>query len=152
MQDLERGHEGAKFHRTQEMVGTGGTPTQGALRFQEGFHEQHAAGGEALEDPWHAGTIKIIEQQDRIKAAEIGPRLFQVEFEPGDARPLALGLAAGLGQPGRILVHGQHGGPQRRRRDAVAPGAAGQVKDPAPRHDPAGVPGKPVTRAVTVQP
>ncbi len=152
MQDLKRVHKAAEFHRTQEMVGAGGTPIQGALRFEEGLHEEQATGGHALQDPGHAGTIKIIEEQDRIKTPEFGPRLLQIELQPGNPGPLPLGLAAGLRQPGGVLVHGQHRGPKRRRRKAVTPGAAGQVKHPAPRRKPAGVPGEPVTRAVTVQP
>lgn len=151
MQDLERVHEGAEFHRTQEMVGAGGTPTQGALRFEKGLHEEEAAGGHALQDPGHAGTIKIIEEQDRIKTPEFWPRLLEVKLQPGDPRSLPLGLAAGLRQPGGVLVHGQHRGPERRRREAVTPGTAGQVEHPAPRRNPVGVPGEPVTRAVTVQ-
>ena len=133
------------------MLRAAGTPAKSPLGFEIGLDQQDAARRHALADQRHAPPVKIMEEEDRIKNAEIRPRLLQIQFQPGDPRPLALGQAAGFRQPDGVLVHRQDKGAGLGRGQAVAPGAAGQVQNPAAGTDQAPVPLEPAAGLSTVR-
>ena len=94
-------------------------------------------------DLGHPRTIKIIEDQNRIKITQLGPRPFEVDDSPVDVQLLRLGQLARDGQPGLVPVDARDPRSEPGRRQAVSPFAAGQVEHPDAGPDPMSVPEKP---------
>ena len=103
-------------------------PAEVSLREQIGFHQQHPARGEPLPDVVHARPVEVVEQQDDVELAEIGPGSLEIDLVEldGDAGLLRGGL--GFRQDGGITIDGNDLGAAFRRGDPMSAPAAGEVE------------------------
>lgn len=143
MDDLQWRDQPAEFAGFEEMVIARGTPTEGALDRQKGLHDEHTARGDALENPRHPNPVKIIEDQNGIKNAQVRPGSLEVYRAPIDGDALGPGEVTGGLELGLVLVNGYYLGAARRSGNAVSALAGGQVKDPGTFDDQEVVPGEP---------
>ena len=129
---LERRDQPGQLTGMEQVIVRGRAPAELALDAQERLHHQQAARLDQLDHLGHLGPVKIIEHENRIKTAELRPRLFEVGCRPLDGQPLGLGPLATRGQPDLVLVDRRdpralarrrraRGGPHRRRDRAPAP-------------------------------
>jgi hypothetical protein len=82
--DRERGYQATQLARPQQMRARGRAPASLALGLEKGLHHEKTTGRYELDDPRHAGSVKIIEYQNRIKNPEIGPLTLEIQFPPVD--------------------------------------------------------------------
>lgn len=150
MDQLQWGHQPGHLHRLEQMGITGWTPALGALGGQEGLHQEDPARRHTARYFGHPSSIKITEEENRIKDAKIRPRLLQVELQPGDELSRSLRLAARFGQPGAVAVHRHHRGAQGGGSPAVAAATAGQIEDAAARTNHVRMRTEPVAGALVV--
>jgi glycerol-3-phosphate dehydrogenase len=133
MQHRERGDQSRQFAGTQQMAVRGRAPPRLALRLEERFHHEQAAGRDQPKDSRHAGSVKIIEHQNRIKSPQLGPLALEIQHSPihRDARS-----GRSLPTPGeleRITIDGKHVVAQFRGSHTVAPITTSEVERPSRR-------------------
>src|SRR5919112_252095 len=80
--DRKWGNQAGELTRAQQVRTRIRAPARLALRLEECFHDEQAAGRDQLEDPRHLGPVKIIEYQNRIKNAELRPFTLEVQLHP----------------------------------------------------------------------
>lgn len=131
MQDLERGNQAGQFAGMQQMAVRGGTPARLALRLEKCFHYEQAAGRDQPEDSRHAGSVKIIEHQNRFKSPQVGPLGLEVKLSPIDRDAHSGRLLPTASQLERVAIDRDHRVAQLDGRQAVASLAAGKVQHPA---------------------
>src|SRR4051812_3622312 len=118
-------------------------PSRLALCLEKCFHHEQAAGRDQLKDSWHAGSVKIIEYQNRIKSPQRGPDTREIQLPPLDGESLCSGqLRRGL-ELDRVAVDPDDSGTQFRSGKRVAGTAAGEINHPGTWLDPMSVPEKP---------
>ena len=133
MHDRERDDQSSQFAGTQQMAVRGRAPTRLALRLEESFHHEQAAGRDQPEDSRHAGSVKIIEHQNRIKSPQLGPLALEIQHSPID-RDARSGRS--LPTPGElegITIDRNHVVAQFRGSHTVASLATSKVKHPSRR-------------------
>jgi hypothetical protein len=118
--DRERGHQVSQLAGTQQVLLRDRAPARVALCFQERFHDEQAAWRHQPNNPRHAGSVKIIEYQNRIKIAQLRPLTLEIQLPPlygesGCERPLP-----GPGQLGAIAIYAENPRPQLCGGDTVA--------------------------------
>jgi glycerol-3-phosphate dehydrogenase len=113
------------------------------LRFHKRFHDEQAAGGYQPDKARHAGSVKIIEYQNRIKSAQLGPRALEIQRAPLDRKPFGPSPFSGLGQTGLVPVDSHHMGPECRGRESVAALSTGKVQHSGPATEQMSMPEKP---------
>ena len=143
VQDGQRGYQLGQLAGTQEVAFRGRTPARLALRLEKGFHHEPAAGRDQPHDSGHAGSVKIIEYQNCIKAVQLRPRPFQVHLAPVDREPGGGSALPRHGQLGRVTVYPGNPGAQGSGRQAVASRSARQIDDPRAGPNQMSMPEKP---------
>ena len=143
MDDGQGGDQAGQLAGAQQMLVRGRSPSRLALCLEKRFHHEQAAGRDQLEDSRHAGSVKIIEYQYRIKSPPIGPGSLQIQLLPVDGETLRLRVLSSEGEFCPIPIGSHHGRSQLRRREAVPAGAAGEIEQPAFGSKPMSVPEKP---------
>ena len=128
MQDREGPHEASNLSRLEEMFLRHRTPAEVTLGNEKRFYHEEAACGDELADLRQPRPVKIIEHQDRIKSAEVWPRPLEIHHAPIDGEAVPLGELSRPGETGFVLVHSDDRRAGRRRRETVAPFAAGEVQ------------------------
>ncbi len=108
VQNPERTHEPGQLARLEQMCFRSGTPAEVALGGEKRFHHEEAAGGDELADVRQPRPVKIIEHQNRIKRAELGPLPLEIHDAPVDGKPLPLSQLARPGQPRFVPVDADH--------------------------------------------
>ena len=125
------------------MLVRGRTPSRLALCLEKCFHNEQAAGCDQPEDSRHAGSVKIIEYQNRIKSPHLGPGAFEIHLTPVDAKTLRRRECRAGRQLGRVSIDRYHARSQLRRRERVPAAAAGEIENPIAGPDSMSMPGKP---------
>ena len=80
--DSEGGDQAGQFAGAQQVLHRGRAPSRLALCLEKCFHHEQAAGRDQLEDARHAGSVKIIEYQYRIKSPQLRPRALEIQLSP----------------------------------------------------------------------
>jgi glycerol-3-phosphate dehydrogenase len=143
VQDLQRSDQASQFAGAQQMASRGRAPARLPLRVEERFHDKQTAGRNQPEDSRHAGSVKIIEYQNRIKSAELRPGAFEVQLPPLDGQVGGGGSLTSNRQPGPVPVYADHFGAEIRGGNAVPAVSAGQIQDSRPGGDTMSLPEKP---------
>jgi glycerol-3-phosphate dehydrogenase len=143
MLDAERGDQAGQFAGPQQVALRRRTPAGLALRLEKRFHHEPAAGRDQPANSGHAGSVKIIEYQDRIKTAELGPWAFQIRLPPVDREPRVGRPIARDGQLGGIAIDGNHLGAEGGGCQAVASLSTREVEYPRTGSNDMSVPEKP---------
>jgi len=145
MRDSERRDQAGQFAGPQQVALRGWAPARLPLRLEKRLHHEPAAGRDQPANSGHAGSVKIIEYQDRIKTAYFRPGAFQVRLPPVDREPLISGAFARDGELARITIDGNHRGAEGRGGKAVPSLSTGEVEYPCTGSNDMSVPEKPGT-------
>jgi len=143
MHDLERRNQPGELTGLQQVCIGGGTPSLFTLGGQETLRDEQAPRTHRFECPGKAGPVEIVEHQDRIKEAPVGPGVLQVGLLPVNPNARGGGEFARGRQAVGVAINSNHRSATLRRRDGMPTGAAGKVEYAASRHEPVGLPGKP---------
>ena len=148
---LERCEKSDNLAGRQQVLGSGGPPPEGLLPLEEGLHQQDPARSHQGLDVFHAGAVKIVEQQNHIKSPEIGPFAGEIHGAEINCDTEPFG-----GLPSRLQlrfsdVHRDDSGTPLGRAQGVPPIATGQVEHPDARTKEVTVPGEPRTGPLEVE-
>jgi glycerol-3-phosphate dehydrogenase len=143
--DGERGDQAGQLPGAQQMALRGGAPARLALCLEKCFHHEQAAGRDQPEDSRHAGSVKIIEYQNRIKSPQFGPLILEIELPHIDGEARVVRLLPERCQLERVAIDRHHLGPQIRRRQTMPPPATREVEHPNTRAYSMSMPEKPGT-------
>ena len=143
MEYLERGDEAAELAGAEKVLGLLGAPSLLALRVQKGLHQEQSARREPRDQVTHPVTVKIIEDENRIKNTEVGPRPREVGHPALDGHPEAGGEGPAGGERRLVAVEQRHGAAEGRGEDAMAAAAGGDVEHPHAGANPVSVPAEP---------
>jgi glycerol-3-phosphate dehydrogenase len=127
------------------MVLRGRAPARLALRLEKCFHHEQAAGRDQPKDSRHAGSVKIIEYQNRIKSPQLRPGACEIQLPPIYGESFLDGAVPPRRQLLRVPVDGHHFGPQAGGRETVPARAAGKIEHPGSGANQMSVPEKPGT-------
>lgn len=147
MKHIERLNEMGQLSLAEQVAQARRPPTEVALGREKGFHDEKAARRYAHQHRGHQCPVKIIEYQNRIKDAELRPRLLEIHPMPIDREPSLRGELSSRLQTRWVPVERHDVRSERRRRKCVASFAAGYVKHSRARADAVSMPGEPGTRA-----
>jgi hypothetical protein len=128
----EWGHQVSQLAGAQQVLLRGRAPARVALCFEERFHDEQAAGRHQPNEPRHAGSVKIIEYQNRIKTVQIRPLTLEIQLAPFDGESCCECPIPGGREPGSVAVHGYDLRAQLRRGDTVASLPAPDIQYPGP--------------------
>lgn len=143
MQHAERRHQPRELAGAQQVGGIVRPPPLRALRFEEGLQYQQAARRHRGAHTVHPGSVKIIEDENRIKNAEVRPRALQID-DPGPHRNAQRARHRRRGLEGsRVAIHEEDVGAAGRRRNRMSPFAARQIEHPHAGLDEMSVPREP---------
>jgi glycerol-3-phosphate dehydrogenase len=139
----KRSDQAGQLAGPQQVAVRGRAPARLALRLEERLYDEQAAGRDQLEDSRHAGSVKIIEHQNRIKSPQFGPLALEIQLPPIDRDTRAGRPVPRPDELEGIAIDRHDLVPQLRRRQTVAPLTTGQVEHPASGTYPVSVPEKP---------
>jgi glycerol-3-phosphate dehydrogenase len=143
MQHDQRRHQPGQLAGPEQMLASGRTPTVCRLAVEERFHHEHAARRHARRHVVHPGPVKIIEQQNRIKSAEVGPRPLEIDGAGLDAHVPRVGQPLRGGQGRLVAIHQQHLRAEGRGGQGMTTVSTGQVEYAHAGVNPVRVPGEP---------
>ncbi len=142
--DLQRTDQARQLAGAQQMLLRGGAPARLALCLEKCLHQEQAAGRDQPKDSRHAGPVKIIEYQNRIKSLQLRPGTLEIQLPPIYGEQSSLDRPRPpVGELLHIAVDRHHPGSQARGRDTVPSRAAGKVQHPGSGADQMSVPEKP---------
>lgn len=124
MDNCQGGDQAGQFAGAQEMPVRGRAPSRLALRLEKGLHHEHAAGCDQPENSPHAGSVKIIEYQNRIKSTQLGPGALEIQFPPVDGKTIRRRESRSDRELGRIPIERDDAGAPVRRSQSVPAAAA----------------------------
>lgn len=141
--DVERMHQSGEFTGLQQVCVRLRPPAEGALGLEESLHHEDAADRHPGEQRVHPVAVKIVERQDHLKSAEVGPLARQVRRVEGEFDAARRGGVPRHLEPGGVAVHGGDAGAEFGGGDRVAAFPAGQIENPHPGTDEVTVPREP---------
>ncbi len=119
-------------------------PSELPLDFEKGLEDEVATGTKGIQHPSHPRPVEIVEEEDDVELAHVGPGGLEIGFDPADGQPASARVLASLAEFGGVLVHRHDIGPELSSRDGMPSGPAGKIENPNARTDQAGVRGKPI--------
>ena len=143
MQHPERNHKSSDLAGTEQVFLRRGAPAEISLGSEERFDHEEAACNNELADLRQPRPVKIIEHQNRIKRAQVGPRPREVDHAPVDDEAFPTGVLSRYGEAGLVVVHTHHRRTRRCRGETVSPFSAGQIEHPGSGPQPMSVPEEP---------
>ncbi len=147
MENFERLHQLHEFAGPKQMVPVLGSPPQLALGIEEGLHDEHTARRDAREDVGHPPAVEIVEEEQHVKLAELGPGRFEIDLPKLHVETPRRRDVPRYGQLLRIPVHPEHGSPQCRGGQTVPSLTASEIQRTGTGTDEMSLPVKPGTRA-----
>ncbi len=146
MQHPERAHQSGELARLQEMILRRGPPAKVALGGEERFDHEEAACGDEFADLRQPRPVKIIEHHNRIKRAQVGPRLLEIDDAPINRETISLRERSRSREATLVPVHPQHRRAAGRRREGMSSFPAREVEDPGAGSQSMSVPDEPGAR------
>ena len=121
-------------------------PAEVALGGEKRFDHEETAGGDELSNLWQPRPVKIIEQQNRIKSAEVRPRPLEIHHAPVHRETLPLGELSRSGKLSSSLSTPTTDAPAAAAASACRPAPHARSNTRIPGPEPMSVPDEPGAR------
>src|SRR6478736_1551665 len=141
----ERCDEPVQFARPQQVIVRLRPPAEMALGDEESLHHQVPTRCDTRDHIIHPRPVKIVEAQDHIKNAQLGPGCREIDLSPFDGHSARRGQRTSPLDRRGVDVHGEDRRAELRGGDGVAPFPAGEVEHPHSRAQEMSVPLEPRT-------